>query len=101
MKNQGHLDIVKLTLKLTLNEVLCWLLSTNTSQFQFNIVYFKIFNGTTKLVPVECRPQISNSKSSQMQVVRIHVPCGFPTGKILKTEVSKIVAGFEEIKSIL
>lgn len=99
MKNQDRLDIVKLTLKLTLNEVLCWLLS-NTIQFQFNIVYFKIFNGTTKLVPVECRPQISDSKSSQMQVVRVHVPCGFPTGKTLKTEVSKIVAGFEEIKSI-
>lgn len=99
MKNQSHLDIVKLTLKLTLNEVLCWLFSS-TSQFQFNIVYFKIFNGTTKLVPVKCRPQISDSKSTQMQVVRVHVPRGFPTGKTLKTEVTQIVDGFEEIKSI-
>lgn len=78
----------------------CWLFF-NTNQFLCNIVYFKIFNGTIKLVPVACRTQIGNLKSSQMQVLRVHVPCGFPTGKTLTTEVSNTVAEFEEIKSIL
>lgn len=60
---------------------------------------FKIFDGSTKLIPVKIKSTISNSMSNKIQFMKVIVPRGFPTGGILKSEVSN--TGFEDIKSIV
>lgn len=98
-KNNKGREIVKLSLKLTLNEVST--VGFYLLQIQINIFHFKIFNGTTKLVPVEQKcTAICGSISSQIQIVKINVPRGFPTGGTLRSQVSKSVTGLEDTQSI-
>lgn len=61
---------------------------------------FKIFNGSIKLVEVKNKSiKISDSVSNVMQVVKVNVPRGFPTGGTLLSEVSKSTNGLEDVKS--
>lgn len=55
-----------------------------------------------KLVPVKRKLiQISNSTTNEMQTVKINIPRGFPTGGILKSKVSEVGPGLNDIKSII
>ncbi|VVC39642.1 Chaperone DnaJ, C-terminal,DnaJ domain,HSP40/DnaJ peptide-binding [Cinara cedri] len=63
-------EILKFPLKLTLNE---------------------IFYGLIKFVSVEKKlTHTGDSKSNQTQIVKVKVPRGFPTGGILKSEISNV-----------
>ncbi|XP_022176137.1 uncharacterized protein LOC111037720 [Myzus persicae] len=80
-KNKGRPDIVKLRIQLTLNE---------------------IFNGSIKSVKIKRKPNIiCVSKSNEIQVLKIKIPRGFPTGGTLKSEVSKPGIGHKNVKSIV
>ncbi|XP_026820107.1 uncharacterized protein LOC113558773, partial [Rhopalosiphum maidis] len=80
-KNKGRPDIVKLRLPLTLNEV---------------------FNGTIKLVKIKKNSDfICDSMENEKRVLKIKIPRGFPTGGTLKSEISKLDIGHNNIKSIV
>ncbi|CAI6346964.1 unnamed protein product [Macrosiphum euphorbiae] len=79
-KDKGGPDIVKLRLQLTLNE---------------------IFNGSIKSVELKRKPStLCDSISNKLQVLKINIPRGFPTGGTLKSEVSKPDIGYNNVKTV-
>lgn len=90
----------KIKLKVNTKRSIYWILVAKSTNY-FNVFYLKIFNGTTKLVPIEQKStEIFNSISSQIRTVKINVPRGFPTGGTLRSQVSKSVTGLVDIQSI-
>lgn len=58
----------------------------------------KIFEGLTKSVVVKRKSTlISDSITNEMEVVKVIVPRGIPTGGTLKSEVSKVDSDFKSI----
>ncbi|XP_060862181.1 dnaJ homolog subfamily B member 1-like [Metopolophium dirhodum] len=79
-KDKGGPDIVKLRLQLTLNE---------------------IFNGSIKLVELKRNPStLCDSISNKLQVLKINIPRGFPTGGTIKSEVSRPDIGYNNVKTV-